>query len=258
MSGLAGKIALITGASSGIGAATALLFAKHGAELALTGRNEKNLEAVVKKCQEISSRKPFYQTAELTNENDVETLIDSVIKHYKRLDILVNNAGIMEMGSIEKTTLAQYDRVMNANVRSLYQLMMLATPHLKETEGSVVNVSSVVGSRSFPNVLAYGVSKAAVDQLTRCTALELADYKVRVNAVNPGVIVTELQKRGGLDEQAYEQFLKRTKETHALGRPGQPDEVAEAIAFLASKESSSFITGATLPVDGGRHAMCPR
>jgi len=118
-------------------------------------------------------------------------------------------------------------------------------------------VSSVNGIRSFPGVLAYNVSKAAVDQFTRCVALELAPKGVRVNSVNPGVIITELQRRGGLDQEAYVKFLEHAKVTHALGRPGEVKEVAAAIAFLASDEAS-FSTGISLPVDGGRHAMCPR
>lgn len=134
---------------------------------------------------------------------------------------------------------------------------MLAIPHLIKTKGTIVNVSSVNGLRSFPGLLAYNMSKSAVDQFTKCLALELASKQVRVNSVNPGVIITELQKRGGVDEEAYKKFLGRSKETHALGRPGNPQEVAEAIAFLAS-EQSSFVTGVNLCVDGGRHAMCPR
>ena len=113
------------------------------------------------------------------------------------------------------------------------------------------------GIRSFPNVLAYNISKAALDQLTRCAAIELAPKGVRINSVNPGVIVTDLQKRGGLSDENYQKFLEHSKTTHALGRVGEVDEVAEAIAFLASS-NSSFITGASLPVDGGRHALCPR
>ncbi|KAK2160405.1 hypothetical protein LSH36_134g05023 [Paralvinella palmiformis] len=163
----------------------------------------------------------------------------------------------MELGSIENTSLAQYDRVMSANIRSIYHLTMIAVPHLIKTKGNIINVSSIGGLRAFPGLLAYDVSKCAVDQFTRCVALELAPKQVRVNAVNPGVIVTELQKRGGLDAEAYNEFLERSKETHALGRPGQPEEVARTIAFLAS-DDASFITGVSLPVDGGRHAMCPR
>ena len=113
------------------------------------------------------------------------------------------------------------------------------------------------GIRSFPNVLAYCISKSALDQLTACTAVELAPKGVRVNSVNPGVITTGLQKRGGLSEEQYEAFLERSKETHALGRTGNVDEVASGVTFLAS-EAASFITGACVPIDGGRHALCPR
>ena len=161
------------------------------------------------------------------------------------------------MGTIENTSLEQYDNVMNVNLRAVYHLTMLATPHLIKTKGNIVNVSSVNGIRSFPGVLAYNISKAGLDQFTRCVALELAPKGVRVNSVNPGVIITELQKRGGLNDEAYSNFLERSKQTHALGRPGNVDEVAEAISFLAS-DNASFTTGCNLPVDGGRHAMCPR
>lgn len=139
----------------------------------------------------------------------------------------------------------------------MYHLTMLAVPHIIETKGSIVNVSSVNGLRSFVGVLAYCMSKSAVDQFTRCIALELASKQVRVNSVNPGVIITEIHKRGGMDEEAYQKFLDRTKTTHALGRPGNVEEVAATIAFLAS-DNASFITGVQVPIDGGRHAMCPR
>ncbi|XP_069688497.1 3-oxoacyl-[acyl-carrier-protein] reductase FabG-like [Periplaneta americana] len=255
---LQGKVVLITGASSGIGAATAVHLSKLGASLSLSGRNVENLNKVVDQCVISQSQpKPFLVTGELTNEADTKRILDSTIQHFGKLDVLVNNAGIVETGSIENTSLEQFDRLFNTNVRSLYHLTMLAVPHLIKTQGNVVNVSSVNGLRSFTGVLSYCMSKSAVDQFTRCVALELASKKVRVNSVNPGVVVTNLQRRGGLDEEAYQKFLERSKETHALGRPGQPEEVARAIAFLAS-DDASFITGATIPVDGGRHAMCPR
>merc|ERR1719431_1379203 len=168
---------------------------------------------------------------------------------FGQVDVLVNNAGVLEMGSIENTSLDQYDRVMNVNVRAVYNLMMLAVPHLIKTQGNIVNVSSVNGIRSFPGVLAYNVSKAALDQFTRCVALELASKKIRVNSVNPGVIVTQLQRTGGLDEERYAKFLEHSKSTHALGRVGQPEEVAKAICFLAS-DDATFSTGVCLPVDG--------
>ncbi|XP_069125123.1 3-oxoacyl-[acyl-carrier-protein] reductase FabG-like [Argopecten irradians] len=252
---LAGKVALITGASSGIGAATSVLFSKLGVKLALTGRKEDNLQKVGQQCSH--GEKPLLVPGDLAKEEDVKTVFDKTVNHYKKLDILVNCAGIIELGNIENTTLEQYDRVFNINVRSVYYMTMLAAPYLIKTQGNIVNVSSVNGIRSFPNVLAYNMSKVALDQLTRCVALELAEKQVRVNNVNPGVIITELQKRGGLDDEAYAKFLERSKETHAMGRPGQPEEVASVIAFLAS-DDASFVTGASVPIDGGRHAMCPR
>jgi len=256
MASLAGKVAVITGASSGIGAATAKLFAQRGASLVLTGRNQENLEKVASACASAAG-KPLTIIANLDQEKEVENIVKETVDKMGSLDILVNNAGILEMGTIENSSLEQYDKIMNTNVRAIYQLTMLAVPHLIKTQGCIVNVSSVNGLRSFPGVLAYNISKSALDQLTRCVALELAPKKVRVNSVNPGVIITDLQRRGGLNEESYAKFLERSKETHALGRPGEAEEVAESIAFLAS-DAASFTTGVTLPVDGGRHAMCPR
>lgn len=253
----AGKVVLITGSSSGIGAETALRFAKLGAQLVLTGRNVAALEKVAKCCKDINEKEPLVMNGNIEDEQHVKNLVECTIKNFDRLDVLVNSAGVLELGSIENTSLEQYDRVFNINVRSVYNLTMQAVPHLVKTKGNIVNVSSVNGIRSFPNVLAYNMSKAAIEQFTKCVALELATKQVRVNAVSPGVIITELQKRGGLDEKAYAAFLERSKTTHALGRPGEPEEVADAITFLAS-EKASFITGVSIPVDGGRHAMCPR
>ncbi|GAB0098482.1 3-oxoacyl- [Sergentomyia squamirostris] len=253
-----GKVVLITGASSGIGEGTAQLFAQEGAMVAITGRNEARLRETLNKCKApASGLSHLVIVADVTNEDDVKTIINNTIAHFGQLNVLVNNAGILEGGSIEETSLEQYDKIMNTNVRSVYHLTMLAVPHLIKTKGNIVNVSSVTGTRSFPNCLAYCISKSAVDQFTKCTALELAPKQVRVNAVNPGVIVTDIHKRGGMDDAAYAAFLEKGKNTHALGRVGTVDEVANGILFLAS-ERASFITGANLPVCGGRHVMCPR
>ncbi|XP_028173464.1 uncharacterized protein LOC114362321 [Ostrinia furnacalis] len=253
------KVILITGASSGIGAETAVEFSKYEGTLVLTGRNKDNLENVAKQCKDISPKglKPLIIIADMTKESDVENIIKSTIDKFSRLDVLVNNAGILEAGTIETTSLEQYDRLMNTNVRGPYHLTMLATPHLIKSKGSIINVSSVTGMRSFPNVLAYCMSKSALDQFTRCVALELAPKGVRVNAVNPGVITTGIHMKSSMNEQQYQEFLKKCAESHALGRPGNAKEVASAIIFFAS-DGASNITGATLPVDGGRHAMCPR
>jgi NAD(P)-dependent dehydrogenase (short-subunit alcohol dehydrogenase family) len=171
--------------------------------------------------------------------------------------VLVSAAGHIANGTVENTTLGSWDAMMNVNLRAVFHLMQLAVPHLAATRGNVVNVSSVTGLRAFPGVLAYCVSKAGLDQLTRCAALELAPKGVRVNAVNPGVVVTEIHKRGGMGEEDYEAFLERSRQTHPLGRVGLAREVAELILFLAS-DRASWITGATYSIDGGRAQTCAR
>ncbi|OWF34571.1 11-beta-hydroxysteroid dehydrogenase-like 2 [Mizuhopecten yessoensis] len=159
------------GASSGIGAATAALFSKLGASLALTGRKEDNLQKIGQKCSEGNGEKPLLVPGDLAKEEDIKKVFDKTVEHYGKLNILVNCAGIIELGSIETTSLQQYDKIFNVNVRSIYYLTMLAVPYLVKSQGNIVNVSSVNGIRSFPNVLAYNMSKTALDQFTRCVAL---------------------------------------------------------------------------------------
>ncbi|KAK0411318.1 hypothetical protein QR680_005599 [Steinernema hermaphroditum] len=200
MISLAGKVALITGASSGIGRETALLFNKLGASLILTGRRSDALEELKADIMRSGRANVFDVSADITEPRQVEDLVEKALRRFNKLDVLVNSAGIIERGSIEDTNLEQFDRVMNINLRSLFHLTSLLVPHLVTSKGSIVNVSSVNGIRSFPGVLVYNISKAGIDQFTRCVALELASKGVRVNAVNPGVTATELHKRGGLDE----------------------------------------------------------
>ena len=173
------------------------------------------------------------------------------------VDALVNAAGVIASGSVMDTTDAGWDAMMDVNVRAPFRLMREAIDALAERRGAVVNLSSVAGLRSFPGLVSYAVSKAAVDQLTRCAALDFAPKGVRVNAVNPGVVVTNLHRRGGMDTTKYAEFLDRSKTTHPLGRPGQPEEIADLIAFLVSP-ASGWITGDTIAIDGGRHLTCLR
>jgi NAD(P)-dependent dehydrogenase (short-subunit alcohol dehydrogenase family) len=251
-----GKVALVTGASSGIGRATAKRLASEGARVAVTARREDRLRGLVDEIEGAGgAASPI--ASDLTSEKDRGRLVEETVRRHGGLDVLVNAAGIIGFGTIEDTTLDAWNRMFDVNVVSIFHLMQLALPHLLPRKGSIVNVSSVNGLRSFPGVLAYCSSKSALDQLTRCSALELAAKGVRVNAVNPGVVVTELHRQAGLDEQAYAAFLERSKTTHPIGRVGDPSDLAALITFLASEEAG-WITGATISIDGGRHLTCAR
>ena len=250
------KIVIVTGASSGIGRATAARFAQSGATVIGVGRNQTELESLRTDISG-STGSLHVHMADVTEVLQIDRLVSDTIDHFGRIDVLINAAGILKGGNIESTALDDWDKMMDINLRSVFYTMQKCVPHLESSKGNIVNVSSVTGLRSFPNVLAYCVSKAGLDQLTRCTALELAPKGVRVNAVNPGVVVTNLHKRGGMSDADYEAFLRNAKSTHPLGRPGAPEEVASLIHFLAS-DQAKWITGATYSVDGGRNLTCAR
>jgi NAD(P)-dependent dehydrogenase (short-subunit alcohol dehydrogenase family) len=237
------QVVIVTGATSGIGRAAALRFGRSGAQVIAVGRDEK---ALAVPCG-----------ADVTAADAGTRVVDLALSRYGAITTLVNAAGVIASGTVENTTDDQWDAMMEINVRAPFRLMRAATPALCESKGSVVNVSSVTGLRAFPGVLAYCVSKAAVDQLTRCAALDLAAKGVRVNAVNPGVVISNLHRRGGMNEESYAAFLTRSRETHPLGRVGSPDEIAELCFFLASP-GAGWITGETISIDGGRHLTCAR
>jgi NAD(P)-dependent dehydrogenase (short-subunit alcohol dehydrogenase family) len=251
-----GKIALVTGASSGIGRATAERLAAEGARVAVTARRKDRLAALVEAITSAGGT-AHPVGADLTRAEDRERLVKEAISHFGGLDILVNAAGIIAFGTIEDTSLEDWGAMFEINAVAPFHLMRLAVPELLARKGNVINVSSVNGLRSFPGVLSYCSSKSALDQLTRCAALELAPKGVRVNAVNPGVVVTELHRQGGLDEEKYAAFLERSKTTHPMGRVGKSEDLAALICFLASDEAS-WITGDTVSIDGGRHLTCLR
>ncbi len=251
-----GKAVLITGATSGIGRACCLRFASGGAKVAILGRNQSELARVKAEVAERGGE-PLSLTIDLAIPASAENAVSEVVGVFGRLDVLVNAAGHISTGTIEDTSLESWDALLHINLRVVFRLMQLALPSLIEKRGNIVNISSVTGLRAFPGVLAYCVSKAALDQLTRCAALELAPKGVRVNAVNPGVVITEIHRRGGMSEPDYEAFLERSKQTHPLGRVGAPSEIAELVAYLAS-EKASWITGATYSIDGGRAQTCAR
>ena len=252
----AGKVAVVTGATSGIGHACAVGFANEGANVVCVGRKEEALKIVADEVRGAGTE-ALTMRADLSVDSEADRVIDESVEAFGGIDVLVNAAGFLTTGTIETTAIDSWDEMMNVNVRAVFRLMQRSLPSLIERRGNIVNVSSVTGLRSFPGVLAYCVSKAAVDQLTRCSALELAAKGVRVNAVNPGVVVTEIHKRGGMNNEAYSAFLEHSKTTHPLGRTGRPEEIAALVLFLAS-DDASWVTGATYSIDGGRALTCAR
>ena len=247
---------VVTGASSGIGRAAAVRFGRTGAAVLAVGRKAPALNEVAHEIERAGGRcVPF--EADVTSPSAPAAIVGKAAEVLGGLTTLVNAAGIIAMGTIENTTDEAWDEMLDINLRAPFRLMRAATPLLVASRGSIVNVSSVTGLRAFPGVLAYCVSKAGVDQLTRCAALELAAHGVRVNAVNPGVVISNLHRRSGMNDESYATFLERSKQTHPLGRAGEPDEIAELIEFLAS-DRAGWITGETISIDGGRHLTCAR
>lgn len=248
--------ALVTGASSGIGRATAMRLASQGAHVALVARDQGALSALAQELEALGGRAEVCPADLLSAEARAE-VVSQALEALGGLDLLVNAAGVIKSDSVESATLEGWGQLLELNVTAPFHLLQLCLPSLKASRGAVVNVSSVTGVRAFPGVMSYCVSKAALEQMTRCAALELAEAGVRVNSVCPGVVRTELHKRSGMNKEAYAAFLKHSESTHPLGRVGEPEEVAELIDFLGSPRSA-WITGVSVPVDGGRHATCAR
>jgi NAD(P)-dependent dehydrogenase (short-subunit alcohol dehydrogenase family) len=250
------RSAIVTGATSGIGRAAAKRLAADGFGVLAVGRDKAALEAV---SSEIAAAGGQAQVlvADVTADEAPAAIVRAAVTAYGGIDVLVNAAGIIASAAVADTTDRAWDTMMNINLRAPFRLIREAAAALVERQGAVVNVSSVAGPRAFPGVAAYCVSKAAVDQLTRVAALDFAPKGVRVNAVNPGVVQTNLHRRSGMDEGKYAEFLERSKTTHPLGRIGTPQEIAGVIAFLISP-GAGWITGETVAIDGGRHLTCSR
>jgi NAD(P)-dependent dehydrogenase (short-subunit alcohol dehydrogenase family) len=244
------QIALVTGGSTGIGAATAQLLAAGGARVVITGRNEATLDATAGRHPNIT-----YVVADIAKPADAARSIEHVRAHYDRLDILVNNAGIAEIVPLAEASLDHVRRILDVNVSGLVETTRLALPLLERTKGTIVNIASTIADQPFANMSVYCASKAAVVALTRAWAQELAPKGIRVNVVSPGPIATPLWAADKLKipGDLLEQLAPATLDTLAIKRFGTPDEVAHVIGFLAS-ENASFVTGAQYTVGGGQEA----
>jgi NAD(P)-dependent dehydrogenase (short-subunit alcohol dehydrogenase family) len=247
---LHGRVALVTGATSGIGRAVALRFAKEGAAVAVTGRRAELLNEVAAEIRAIGV-KSIAITGDARDEAHANDAVHRTVTELQGLTILVNNAGVIGTGAVEATSVEEWDRLVDTDLKGPFLFSRAAAPHLKGRAGAaIVNVSSVAGRRPYANLAPYCVAKAGLDMLTECLALELAPYGVRVNAINPGVVVTNLHKASQAVPD-YAAFLERSKTTHPLGFVGTPDDAAELILFLAS-DRARWITGGLFALDGGR------
>lgn len=239
------KVVIVTGASSGIGASTAILFTKEGAKVAIVARNEVKLKNIAEQCGKVGY-KPLVIKADVANDEDTERIINDTISTFGKLDVLVNNAGVLRQGTIlDRKVLDIYDEVIRINVRAVVRLTTLAAPHLVKTKGNIINISSVAASKIIDvNFSIYCTSKAALNHFSRASALELAPHGVRVNIVSPGPVYTDL-----LDNASITEISIHGVKT-ALNRVSDPGEIADLILYLSSDRAKG-ITGSEYVTDNG-------
>lgn len=242
-----GKTVIVTGAGSGIGAATAKRFHADGANVVLSGRTAEKLEKVASGLADRS--RVLVQSGDVSEEGDVQALVQATADRFGGVDVLVNNAGVAVSGPFAETSWEDWRKVMSIDVDGIFHTTKACLPHLLKAGGSIVNVSSVSGIGGDWNMGAYTAAKGAVTNLTRSLALELGGKGVRVNAVNPSLTASELTEDMLTDEKLMAKFAERIP----IGRAAQPEEVADVIAFLASHDAR-FVNGVNLPVDGGLSA----
>lgn len=254
---LSGLVAILTGATSGIGKATAMLFASQGADIVITGRRARLGEAVAEQAIQMGVQALFVQ-ADHTRLEDCQHVVDETLRHFGHIDILFNNAGLVMQGTAENTSEADWERLMALNVTAVWRMSRLVLPHMRAAgKGVIVNNASDWGVVGAKDALAYATSKGAVVQMTKSMALDHALEGIRVNAVCPGDTYVERWIEQGYFEDSgavnFDEALSESAVSMPMGRFAQADEIARAVLFLAS-DDSSFVTGTTLLVDGGNTA----
>lgn len=245
MKRLEGKVAVVTGGNSGIGLATAKQFRDEGARVAISGRNQKTLDEAAK----MLGKDALVVQADVSRLADADKLFSAVEKRFGKIDVLFVNAGIAKFVPVDAVSEEHYDEIFDINAKGAYFTIRRALPYLNDGASIVLN-TSVVSHKGFPNASVYAGTKAAMRSFTRTLASELAARNIRVNAIAPGPIETPILERNGLSKEELDGFVKNVIPTIPLKRFGKAEEIATAVAFLASKDAS-FITGVELDVDGG-------
>ena len=237
------KTAIITGGGTGIGLAIARAFYQEGAKIILFGRRREKLEKAIEKLGDSA----MIIQGDMTNNNDLDQLINETLHNFKKIDILVNNAGLFNGSPLHEISDSQWDEIMDINIRSVFQLTRRVLPAmLSQKYGNIIHISSILGLIAVPEVAAYNVSKGALNQFSRSIAVEYGSSGIRSNSICPGLIATDMTA----DLMKDADLMKEWSKEYPIGRFGKPEDVANACLYLASDESS-FVTGITLPVDGG-------
>lgn len=243
------KVALITAGSGGIGRAIVDLFLENNYSVVVTGRSLEKLHSVFSSY----TTNVFFVECDVTNPISCHSAVESTVKHFGQLDVLVNNAGGASLKqTFENGSLESLNDAFALNVNSVFFMTQHAIPYLTETRGSIINFSSVLGSRPVAGLGAYCASKAAVEMLTKTAALELAAKKIRVNCVAPSATQTEFHVNAGMSEEQAKFYYESCARTHPLGRVGKTSDISELVLFLADSNKAGYMTGSVIPVDGGR------